>query len=293
MDSFAGSRPSRRPSGWRASVSRFRAPWPETSRRAAPCSARMPRRAASSGPRAEGSPAASARTRHGPWRHSPARRGRILPGSVGPELFRAGLAGGRQPAGGYAAERGAHFLGAPVGEPLSQPGVRRAVTDGRGGRAGGMERGAAGWRNAGRFGRLRGVRRGRFQGRSGCLRACRWGSCSARAWWFPAAASCLARRHPEAASVSPADHRQSRQRRVHLRRRRRRRRRTAAQAVGFVAREVIDNGKNLAAVLASRQAQGGFVNAIACPSGLRGCSGSLPDRGRSRRSRPRRRSRSE
>lgn len=44
----------------------------------------------------------------------------------------------------------------------------------------------------------------------------------------------------------------------------------AAQATGFVAREVIDNGKNLAAVLASRQAQGGFVNAIACPSGLRG-----------------------
>lgn len=44
----------------------------------------------------------------------------------------------------------------------------------------------------------------------------------------------------------------------------------AAQAVGFVAREVIDKGKNLAAVLASRQAQGGFVNAIACPSGLRG-----------------------
>jgi len=44
----------------------------------------------------------------------------------------------------------------------------------------------------------------------------------------------------------------------------------AAQAVGFVAREVIDNGKNLGSVLAGRRAQGGFVNAIACPSGLRG-----------------------
>ena len=45
---------------------------------------------------------------------------------------------------------------------------------------------------------------------------------------------------------------------------------TAAQAVGYLAREVIDNGRNLATVLANRRAQGGFVNAIACPSGLRG-----------------------
>ena len=37
-----------------------------------------------------------------------------------------------------------------------------------------------------------------------------------------------------------------------------------------MAREVIDNGRNLAPVLANRRAQGGFVNAIACPSGLRG-----------------------
>lgn len=47
---------------------------------------------------------------------------------------------------------------------------------------------------------------------------------------------------------------------------------TAAQAVGFVAREVIDGGKPLATVLANRRGQGGFVNAIACPSGLRGGS---------------------
>lgn len=45
---------------------------------------------------------------------------------------------------------------------------------------------------------------------------------------------------------------------------------SAAQAVGFVAREVIDNGKSLPTVLGNRGAQGGFVNAIACPSGLRG-----------------------
>ena len=45
---------------------------------------------------------------------------------------------------------------------------------------------------------------------------------------------------------------------------------TAAQAVGYVAREAIDNDRNLATVLANRRAQGGFVNAIACPSGLRG-----------------------
>ena len=45
---------------------------------------------------------------------------------------------------------------------------------------------------------------------------------------------------------------------------------TAAQAVGYVAREVIESDRNLATVLANRRAQGGFVNAIACPSGLRG-----------------------
>lgn len=48
---------------------------------------------------------------------------------------------------------------------------------------------------------------------------------------------------------------------------------TAAQAVGWVAREAIDNGKNLAAVLTARNGQGGLVNAIACPSGLRGSAG--------------------
>lgn len=45
---------------------------------------------------------------------------------------------------------------------------------------------------------------------------------------------------------------------------------TAAQAVGYVAREVVDNDRNLATVLGNRRAQGGFVNAIVCPSGLRG-----------------------
>ena len=45
---------------------------------------------------------------------------------------------------------------------------------------------------------------------------------------------------------------------------------TAAQAVGYVAREVVDQDRNLATVLANRRAQGGFVNAIVCPSGLRG-----------------------
>ena len=45
---------------------------------------------------------------------------------------------------------------------------------------------------------------------------------------------------------------------------------TAAQALGYVAREVLDNSRPLGSVLANRRAQGGFVNAIACPSGLRG-----------------------
>lgn len=44
---------------------------------------------------------------------------------------------------------------------------------------------------------------------------------------------------------------------------------TAAQAVGWVANQVIDNDKNLAVVLGNSRGQGGFVNAIACPSGLR------------------------
>ena len=45
---------------------------------------------------------------------------------------------------------------------------------------------------------------------------------------------------------------------------------TAAQAVGAVARATIEQDQKLAAVLQARGGQGGYVNAIACPSGLRG-----------------------
>lgn len=44
---------------------------------------------------------------------------------------------------------------------------------------------------------------------------------------------------------------------------------TAAQATGWVARATVENEQNIAAVLQARQGQGGYVNAIACPSGLR------------------------
>jgi gamma-glutamyltranspeptidase/glutathione hydrolase len=44
---------------------------------------------------------------------------------------------------------------------------------------------------------------------------------------------------------------------------------TAAQATGFVARETVENGRPLANVLTARRGQGGWVNAIVCPSGLR------------------------
>jgi gamma-glutamyltranspeptidase/glutathione hydrolase len=44
---------------------------------------------------------------------------------------------------------------------------------------------------------------------------------------------------------------------------------TAAQATGAVARAVIQSGQTVAAALAARRGQGGFVNAIACPEGLR------------------------
>jgi gamma-glutamyltranspeptidase/glutathione hydrolase len=44
---------------------------------------------------------------------------------------------------------------------------------------------------------------------------------------------------------------------------------TAGQATGFVARETVENDRPLANVLAQRRGQGGWVNAIACPSGLR------------------------
>ena len=44
---------------------------------------------------------------------------------------------------------------------------------------------------------------------------------------------------------------------------------TAAQATGAVARATIEAGQNVASVLAARRGQGGYVNAIACPSGLR------------------------
>ncbi len=49
---------------------------------------------------------------------------------------------------------------------------------------------------------------------------------------------------------------------------------TAAQATGAVARATIEDDQNIASVLAARRGQGGWVNAIACPSGLRGSASS-------------------
>ena len=49
---------------------------------------------------------------------------------------------------------------------------------------------------------------------------------------------------------------------------------TAAQATGYVAYATIERDQPLANVLASRGGQGGWVNAIACPSGLRGSGAS-------------------
>jgi gamma-glutamyltranspeptidase/glutathione hydrolase len=49
---------------------------------------------------------------------------------------------------------------------------------------------------------------------------------------------------------------------------------TAAQATGYVAYATIERDQPLATVLASRGGQGGWVNAIACPSGLRGSGSS-------------------
>ena len=58
---------------------------------------------------------------------------------------------------------------------------------------------------------------------------------------------------------------------------------TAAQATGAVARATIQAGQDLGAVLAQRRGQGGYVNAIACPSGLRGgattCQGGIDPAG--------------
>ena len=58
---------------------------------------------------------------------------------------------------------------------------------------------------------------------------------------------------------------------------------TVAQATGFVARSVVEAGQTLASVLTQRRGQGGFVNAIACPSGLRGgaasCQGAIDPAG--------------
>ena len=49
---------------------------------------------------------------------------------------------------------------------------------------------------------------------------------------------------------------------------------TAAQATGYVAYATIERDQPLANVLTSRAGQGGWVNAIACPSGLRGSGSS-------------------
>jgi gamma-glutamyltranspeptidase/glutathione hydrolase len=44
---------------------------------------------------------------------------------------------------------------------------------------------------------------------------------------------------------------------------------TAAQATGWVARATVENGQAMATALQSRGGQGGYVNAMVCPSGLR------------------------
>lgn len=49
---------------------------------------------------------------------------------------------------------------------------------------------------------------------------------------------------------------------------------TAAQATGYVAYATVERDQPLASVLASRRGQGGWVNAIVCPSGLRGSGSS-------------------
>jgi gamma-glutamyltranspeptidase / glutathione hydrolase len=49
---------------------------------------------------------------------------------------------------------------------------------------------------------------------------------------------------------------------------------TAAQATGYVAYATVEQDQPLANVLASRRGQGGWVNAIVCPSGLRGSGAS-------------------
>jgi gamma-glutamyltranspeptidase/glutathione hydrolase len=49
---------------------------------------------------------------------------------------------------------------------------------------------------------------------------------------------------------------------------------TAAQATGYVAYSTIEKDQPLANVLTSRRGQGGWVNAIVCPSGLRGSGSS-------------------
>jgi gamma-glutamyltranspeptidase / glutathione hydrolase len=44
---------------------------------------------------------------------------------------------------------------------------------------------------------------------------------------------------------------------------------TAAYATGAVARQAVDRGSRIGAILAARRGQGGYVNAIACPDGIR------------------------
>lgn len=45
---------------------------------------------------------------------------------------------------------------------------------------------------------------------------------------------------------------------------------TAAQAIGYAARLTVENDRPLGAAMGQMQGRGGFVNAIVCPSGLRG-----------------------
>ena len=195
-------------------------------------------------------------------------------GQLARTLVRAGVADGRQPAARGAARRRA------AGERADRRKLRLAVASMSRRRRRPAPSALAGWKGQApggatpdEFRRLRRPRRRRRQGRRRRLQpvdgpALRRARGRARHRRVAGSADARCR------LGQPGDHRQSRQRRVHLRRRRRRRGRRRRRRPAYVAYATIEKDQPLANVLTSRGGQGGWVNAIVCPSGLRGSGAS-------------------
>ena len=263
----------RRPNGWPASACRCRARCRATCRPALRLlgSDRETRRIfgkGAGGMVTEGDIWTQSRSRGDAGRDPPARRRRILPGRAGAHPVRPGVADGRQHAARGVAQRRAASPGrrppSPMAAERSMSRRRRLPAPRRWPAGKARRRAGPAPTNSGGFSGLVAV-----DSKAGAV-ACTlsMGQLFGARAIVPGTGVLLGAATPDAGSVSPviiasanngeftfagagggAP--------------------TAAQATGAVARATVEEDKDIVAVLNARGGQGGTVNAIVCPSGLR------------------------